>query len=169
LEDVWGDEVLEDGTVVLPPLAPGTYDFEVTPNPDQPGTWKGTFFPMEVRALVEPGRECRLDLRARSGGLIRLTVHLAGDGELPRGDRLRISLMREATGEVMGRMGWDTDLASNVWTPGATPGHPGVSMDVLEAGWYVLKAAATGYRSKESRVLVRKGQIEDLELTLDRG
>lgn len=167
LENVWDHEVLEGGSVVLPPLAPGTYDFQITPNCCQPERGEGTHLPMEVRAVVEASRECRLDLQARRGGRIRLTVHLAQGGDLPRWESLKISLVRDATGEVQTDVGWWTPLDGSA-TLGALPGRAGLSDKVLEAGRYVLTATAPGYRSTKGEILVRKGEIESLELTLDR-
>ena len=151
----------EDGSFLLEHLEPGAYVLAVFPE-RAPDATRGTWLVVEREITLVAGRESAVDVTARQGASVVVTV-LGSDG---KPTEAYASLHTERGAEVPTTWFY-SDESSATMTSGGPGPAPSTILPPLAPGEYELRVEADEHVSRTVRFRVTEGETKTLEIALE--
>ncbi|MFQ5507351.1 MAG: carboxypeptidase-like regulatory domain-containing protein, partial [Planctomycetota bacterium] len=154
----------KNGDGRLPPVPPGRYRLEVEPGYHIMGLTP--YFPILREVEVHAGKENTVDLRAREGGRVRVTLRVSGEQpERLRDFELRADFAGGGSRPKIGPYVYRTETGwMGRWQ--ARPGKPFICRRLLEPGRHSLHFQAAGYQPTRAVVDIEPGKTSDVVVRL---
>jgi len=161
-------EVEPDGEGLLPPAPVGTWLLELRPGLAKDAMPVELYFPLLERVVVRPDEVTDVELVARRGGRVRLTLRAPQEGA-PSPRDVVVAAARPPAGEAEPIRGWVVPNARGWQAGGLRFDVPCIGRTLLTPGAYRLSVEARGFGRLEQDVEIGAGEIVDVTMDLETG